>query len=233
MKYATRLVVAALTEMARKGYTYEQAAAETGMTYFSVGQYARKYLIPLVLKPRGKPASGPDDRSERMAAMYREGKTLVEIGAEFSVTRERVRQILTGQYGITASDGGARVRALAARKEFARKRDKRCLKKWGCNYQTYRSILKHKDQPTYAYWQQRRNAIERGIGWELTLWQWWQIWDKSGRWNERGRGHGYCMCRLNDTGPYAVDNVYIATGAENMQDHWVLRRAAQNVGVAA
>ena len=38
--------------------------------------------------------------------------------------------------------------------------------------------------------------------------------DDLGNWEERGRGHGYQMCRVRDAGPYAVNNVYIATGPE-------------------
>jgi hypothetical protein len=28
------------------------------------------------------------------------------------------------------------------------------------------------------------------------------------------------MCRLGDQGPYSIDNVYIASGAVNIQDYW-------------
>ena len=39
---------------------------------------------------------------------------------------------------------------------------------------------------------------------------------KSGRWEQRGRARDkYVMCRRNDTGPYSVSNVYIATLSHN------------------
>lgn len=47
------------------------------------------------------------------------------------------------------------------------------------------------------------------------VWEWWTIWQMSGRWEERGRGHGYMMCRKGDVGPYALGNVVIATGDFN------------------
>lgn len=40
------------------------------------------------------PSPSVDDKWERMGALYRSGNTLQEIGDEFGVTRERVRQIL-------------------------------------------------------------------------------------------------------------------------------------------
>lgn len=167
-----------------------------------------------------------------MRAQYVAGQTLEQIGERYSITRERVRQIITKHYGIRAKDGGKAEVARKNRQAFQKKRDARMMKCWGCTYKQYRSILKRPDQPTYAFSQQRKSAGQRGIGWELNLWQWWKIWEHSGHWAERGRGHGYGMCRLNDVGPYAADNVYIGTGVENVQDYWVNKRAADTLVAA-
>lgn len=70
--------------------------------------------------------------------------------------------------------------------------------------------------PIVAFQRHRNLAKFRGIGFELTIWEWWTIWQESGRWDQRGRGHGYMMCRKGDVGPYAVGNVFIATGAHNV-----------------
>lgn len=70
--------------------------------------------------------------------------------------------------------------------------------------------------PLRAFSRQRGLALKvRNIGWELTLWQWWTIWQDSGHWDERGSGRGYQMCRKGDVGPYAVGNVFIGPGVEN------------------
>ncbi len=226
MTPATRMMAARLNELAIAGQTYQQAADTIGATYSYVASFANRYGIPLRQLARGRKFAPPDERSEAMRVRYIAGETLVQIGRDYSITRERVRQILTKHYGIRAKDGGASESARRARKVFQKKRDARSLKAWGCVYREYQRILKHPGRPTYAFWEQRRNARERGIVWELKLWQWWKLWETSGKWSERGRGHGYCMCRLNDTGPYAADNVYIATNSDNMKDHWVNKRAA-------
>jgi hypothetical protein len=69
---------------------------------------------------------------------------------------------------------------------------------------------------------QRSGAASRGIGWELTFEQWWQIWQESGRYHERGV---YVMARNWDVGPYAVGNVEIQTQSQNVLTYWARRRA--------
>lgn len=71
--------------------------------------------------------------------------------------------------------------------------------------------------PRGAFYQQRRNAELRGIEWNLSMGQWWRIWQESGHWDQRGKGFNkYVMCRKNDVGPYAVGNVFIALSTENI-----------------
>jgi len=73
--------------------------------------------------------------------------------------------------------------------------------------------------PLRAYGHQRYAALnKRGIEWQLSLMEWWGIWQASGRWAERGVGRGYMMCRKGDVGPYAVGNVYIGPGQVNLSE---------------
>lgn len=71
--------------------------------------------------------------------------------------------------------------------------------------------------PEKAYQQQKANSIRRGIAFELTFDEWWGIWKD---WfHLRGRGtNGLCMARENDSGPYAIGNVYITTNLGNALD---------------
>jgi hypothetical protein len=67
---------------------------------------------------------------------------------------------------------------------------------------------------------QRAHAKKRGISFEFTFDEWWNIWQKSGRWAERGCGKGqYVMARFGDIGPYASNNVKIITIEENSREH--------------
>jgi hypothetical protein len=225
MTPATRMMVAALRGLAEEGLTMSQAAESIGSSYNYVAKFSSFHDIKFVRQVRCDAKCSPGDREERMKSLYSDGKTLAEIGQEFNLTRERVRQILSRHFAMSRADGGKSEMVRRSRREFQRKREARSQRVWGCSYADYRSILGHKDKPTYAYWAQRKNADRRNIPWELSLSQWWKVWEQSGHWNERGRGAGYCMCRLNDTGPYAIDNVYIATGVDNMRDYWVNKRS--------
>lgn len=215
MRLATQLMITELTKFAASGFTVQETATETGLSYAAVGMYSRKYGIKFLRQGGG----APSPRSERMAALYKSGRTLEQIGAEYGVTRERVRQIITKHHGLTAKHGGATKIAKEKRKRFYADRDSRSMKKWGCPFSQY-VLLRDAVKPVRAYHCQRQNAAARGIGWELNLWQWWTIWQESGHWNERGRGRGYNMCRKLDQGPYSVENVYIATASDNIKEYW-------------
>ncbi len=57
--------------------------------------------------PKDRP---PSERALAMATLYRDdGKTLEEIGAQYGITRERVRQLIE-PLGLTGADSGYRRR---------------------------------------------------------------------------------------------------------------------------
>jgi hypothetical protein len=223
----TRLVEERMGAIAANGATYADAAKELGVGYHYVAAFAVRHGIQFQLKRRGRKAEVSAQRHLDMRAMYLEGKNLNEIGVHFGVTRERVRQILTLRFGITAISGGKAQQLRERAKADRDRRDARCQKALGCSYAVYRNLLKRSDKPTYAFSEQRKNAKSRGIDWEITFYDWWKVWEQSGHWEERGRGNGYCMCRIKDSGPYAIGNVYIATGAQNGRDYWAWRRQTE------
>lgn len=158
-----------------------------------------------------------------MVRLFVSGSTLQEIGDKFGLTRERVRQIITKHKGVARNSGGAATRAKLREAKSRANLDAKTLAKKGCTYAQYRALvamgvgIDREKGPIGAFCRQRQNAIGRGIKWELRLWDWWQIWQQSGKWADRGRGAGYCMARINDSGPYAANNVYITTNGQNIR----------------
>lgn len=64
---------------------------------------------------------------------------------------------------------------------------------------------------------QRIHSVKRGIPFNLTFNEWWDIWDKSGKYEERGCKRGqYCMSRVGDLGAYEVGNVFIQLHSLNV-----------------
>jgi len=78
---------------------------------------------------------------------------------------------------------------------------------------------KYRASPKGQFAKHKENARRRGVEFLLTFEQWWAIWEKSGHWKKRGNRRGrYVMSRMNDIGPYAVGNVFIATFSSNVCD---------------
>lgn len=74
-------------------------------------------------------------------------------------------------------------------------------------------------QTKMAFRQQRMNAKRRGIEFKLTLDQWIEIWEKSGKFLRRGKLKGcFCMSRYGDIGPYQKGNVFISSVSKNNRD---------------
>ena len=65
---------------------------------------------------------------------------------------------------------------------------------------------------------QKHNAKRRGIEFDFPFEQWLDFWINSGHWNYRGiaKSDQYVMSRINDTGPYRVDNVVIKSNRDNV-----------------
>lgn len=184
---------------------------------------ARSY----VLAPEVKSAS--DARAQQMVDARAAGMTLGQIGEIHGITRERTRQILA-RFGLNSSNSGLK-RVIERRKQAKRegviaRRDKRCLRVYGCTYDSLEAILGADvsltgNRAARAYVQQKKNAADRSIEFSLTFPQWWAVWQKSGKWEQRGRGHGYVMARTGDIGPYAVGNIYICTQSQNSKDSYI------------
>ncbi len=70
------------------------------------------------------------------------------------------------------------------------------------------------------YWEAKHSAKTRGIQFLLTFDEWWNIWNESGKYNQRGCKKGqYVMSRKGpDIGPYEIGNVFIQTNSANVSE---------------
>ena len=202
----------------RSGESAKAIAASYGVS---------RSAIDRVLRARGcekrkiTPVFRNTTRDQEIVRLRAEGLFIHEVADRVGVSRTRVTQVLREQKredlkGRDPSDA----RLTKLEREF--------LVRNGCTEEQYRYLqgaavamleegAPRHATPIHAYSAQRANARERGIGWCISIWDWWNVWQSSGKWDRRGVGYGrYVMGRHGDVGPYAVGNVSIISAIENV-----------------
>lgn len=160
------------------------------------------------------------EREIEMVSRYLSGETLEQIGKHYGVTRERVRQ-LVARHNVSRFEGGACERRRARDAAKAARRVEYYIRRYGMRPEEYEIVPKGIRK---SYREQERSAAYRGIGWKFNLAEWISVWQKSGVAFNRGRGKDkYCMSRIDDKGPYSVDNVRVVTNAQNNREYAVAK----------
>lgn len=150
-------------------------------------------------------------REQDVLQRYADGENMQQLAKRFSVSRQRIHQILK-KWNCGRFDGGQFACTLLKEEE----RRARVYRKFGCSIEQLREY--RDNGMTEAYRSQRNNAGTREIPWELSIGQYAAIWMLSGKWNYRGRHRGeYVMARFLDTGPYAWGNVEIVVSSDNIK----------------
>lgn len=73
--------------------------------------------------------------------------------------------------------------------------------------------------PLGRYHQHKGKSLYRGIEFLLTFEEWWDLWQTSGKWEERGRRKDqYVMARFGDQGAYELGNVRICLAGDNTDE---------------
>lgn len=158
-------------------------------------------------------------RDKQIIAHYKRGWLLRQIGQKYNLSRERIRQIVKEQ-GVASSEGGALLQRkiekpiheakLAAKK--LKNKTRRVKKDWGCSLELYEKLGGNSYQNTIIrkFHLLRHQIRNKGGKWNLTLEEWWEIWEKSGKYNQHGlKKHQFVMARINKKGPISKINVRI------------------------
>lgn len=208
---------AAVRAFAVNGRSMGQVAEAIGCSRSSLSQYAHRNGITFERPASTLRGSGATQHACEMAAMYQQGVTLARIGEKFGVTRERVRQIISREFGLCGNDGGQRFVASTRSAPPKETPDQRAMRKWGISHAVWRECKEN--GLIQAFTEQRSTAAKRAIRFSLTFKQWLSIWEASGKLEQRGRGKdGYCMSRICDKGGYEIGNVHIKSCVENSRE---------------
>jgi transcriptional regulator with XRE-family HTH domain len=149
------------------------------------------------------------DKNE-VRSLLQQGMTYEQVGTRFGVTRQYIHQIAKRE-GFDSIPVERRRAERASRDQEA---EAWSVARWSVDRATHRMLKANGAKK--AYMEQRNNAASRGIGWDISLAEWWAIWCESDKWPLRGRERGcYSMGRIRDAGPYTPGNVAIVPVSEN------------------
>jgi DNA-binding CsgD family transcriptional regulator len=190
----------------------------------------KRLEFPLKTMPpkRGRPTNKVvNERATSMMEMWRKGNSLESIGIKHNITRERVRQLIAKYHpGINITVKSARNAERRRKEEEVRKQNSqyRAVSVYGVSEYELREIQGNRKMsdtkgPALIYRQKQNDAKIRNIPWEFTLKTWFDTWQNSGKWPERGRGSKrFCMSRVGDIGPYSPSNARIITNSQNARE---------------
>ena len=93
------------------------------------------------------------------------------------------------------------------------------------------------DSPRRKFYNAKKQARKRvdrlgnQIEMRISFQEWWDIWQQSGHWHERGCFQGqYVMARHNDIGHYEVGNVSIILSTQNNIDRVLSENTKRKIG---
>ena len=143
-------------------------------------------------------------RNREICARYAAGETLAAIGSSSGISAERVRKILK-KFGLDKTNAGLAARNL--NKPRKPPVEPYCVRVYGC---TASELDQFSLAQRQAFLQQKTNVRRSDAPWRLTLPEWSEVWFRSGKWEQRGRGpFKYGLCRIDTSGAFSVENVLI------------------------
>jgi hypothetical protein len=166
-----------------------------------------------------------EQRGIEIERSFRDGQTMQSIADIYGLSRERIRQILDKR-GLIFKDGGKHVQAQrsAAVKlnRRASKRNLMTLHYYGCSHAEALAInggkpISTPDYPVWTFRESRRQAVSVGYEWDISIKDWWAIWQASGKWEQRGRkAESYALFRKDNQGPFSADNLEVVTFSQGI-----------------
>lgn len=156
-------------------------------------------------------------RDREIAELFKLGYTYPLLATRFGISESTIYLVIK-KAGVSRHDGG---QSLIARLRREAIKEDKFFNKYGVSVVRI-GALEDALSARNKFKQQKGQARYRGISWELSFADWWEIWEQSGAWRQRGRVHGESkmMARLGDVGPYSKENVRIVSMVENVKESW-------------
>jgi hypothetical protein len=169
--------------------------------------------VPFIARVSRRANPVLDARTQEICNRYAAGETLAAIGVSFSISSERVRKILM-KFGLDKTNGGLAVRNRDKPREP--QVEPYCVRTYGC---TAEQLDKFALDERRAFLQQRTNVRRTDVPWRLTLPEWCDVWNRSGKWARRGRGpFRYGLTRIDSNRPFSIENILILKNSRSARE---------------
>lgn len=147
---------------------------------------------------------------------FRNGKTTTELATEHGITYQGIHRILK-KHGLSRANGGkSKVVAERRAKESAEATTSSIQERHGCTVEQWNMLRTMEDDykktPLAAFNTFKNNFQSiNDVAFSMTLWEWWEMWEASGRWTQRIRNPDgmWVMAQLDKTLPLTKDNARI------------------------
>lgn len=162
-----------------------------------------------------------NERDKHIITQYCDGETMPTLAERFKISRQRVCQIIN-DHGLDRFDGGIFKKITEKREQKILKRqeslERRLMANYGLTLKDYFNIRQYQADAWKSYIQQRINCAARLIRFDLTFPIWFEIWQRSKKWKQRGTGRdNYVMCRRDINQGFVIGNIKIVKWQECKQ----------------
>lgn len=152
------------------------------------------------------------------------GKTTTELSVMYEMTTGGIHRILK-KNGLSRADGG-KSKVVAERKAKASATASPLQDRHGCSDEQWDQLRAmdedYKKTPLAAFNTFKNNFqnLYKDIPFSMTLWEWWTLWDESGRWAQHTRNPEglWVMAQKDKSLPLTKDNARVIPFGQLMKE---------------
>lgn len=146
---------------------------------------------------------------------FKAGKTTTALAKELDVTYQAIHRILK-KNNLSRASGG-KSKTVADRREKEANAPSPISDRHGCSTEQW-DMLRAMDEDykktplaVFNTWKNNFQNINPEVEFSLTLWEWWLLWEESGRWAQRARNPEgmWVMAQIDKSLPLNKDNARI------------------------
>lgn len=159
-------------------------------------------------------------------------QTITSLATEYEVTYQGIHRIIK-KHGLSRASGG-KSKAVASRRakeqaEAPAQDRKGCTKE---QWDQLRAMDEDYKKTPLAVFNTFKNNFQNlyEVAFELELWDWWQLWEASGRWSQRARNPDgmWVMAQVDRALPLTKDNARIIPFGQLLKETRSVKAAAND-----